>query len=116
MVNVHKDTPKKNRLIGAIQFADSLPTRHFRSDIFKQFGFGKSAGWRALREEHSDHRTFNHAFEETRGRPKALSDDNLAVLERFIESEGFITRTTPWEAMPAAAGLDLDPPPSKWTI
>lgn len=110
------DTPKKNRLIGAVQFADSLPQRHFRSDIFRKFDFKKSAGWRALREAHPDHRSFNNAFEETRGRPKALSDDDLAVLEKFIESEGFDARTTPWEAMPAAAGLDLDPPPSRKTI
>lgn len=74
------DTPKKNQLIGAVKFADSLPTRHFRSDIFKQFGFGKTAGWKALREAHPDHRTFTNAFQETRGRPRALSDDNLAVV------------------------------------
>lgn len=93
-----------------------MPQRYFRSDIFKQFGFRKIAGWRALREAHPDHRTFSNAFEETRGRLKALSDEDFAIFEKFLESEGFDGRTTPWAAMPAAAGLDLDSEPSGRTI
>ncbi|KAH8763803.1 hypothetical protein F5883DRAFT_422638, partial [Diaporthe sp. PMI_573] len=112
----HNDTPKKNRLIGAIEYAESLRQPYFKSDILKQFGFSHNAGWKALREGHSNttHRTF--AFRETRGRKKLLSDEALIVLERFIESEGFDSRTTPWAAMPAAAGLNLDPSPSGLTI
>ncbi|POS68785.1 hypothetical protein DHEL01_v212822 [Diaporthe helianthi] len=53
---------------------------------------------------------------ESQGRPKALTNDDLAILERFIDLEGFDARVTPLAAMPAAAGLDLDPPPSGRTI
>lgn len=112
------DMPKKNQLVGAIKFADTLHDHHFRSDIFRQFKFSQRSGWRTLREAESNpsHRKHHNAFEEARGRKKLLSDEDLAVLERFIESEGFDARTMPWEAMPAAAGLDCDPQPSKWTV
>lgn len=112
MVVIHNDTPKKNRLIGAVQYANTLQGQHFRSNIFQQFDFKKSTGWKTLREEHPNHRTFNNAFKETRGRKKALSNANLAILERFIESKGYDARTTPWAAMPAAASLDLNSAPS----
>lgn len=107
------DSARKDQLIGAIQFAESLPERHCKSDIFKQFGFSNSAGWKVLREKNTN-RTIKG--KETRGRKKALSDEALATLERFIETEGFDARAMKWEAMPAAAGLDLDHSPSGTTI
>ncbi|KAK3950962.1 hypothetical protein QBC32DRAFT_371544 [Pseudoneurospora amorphoporcata] len=57
-----------------------------------------------------DGRTFHNAsnFKETRGRKKKLTPKALAILERFLESNGFDGRTIPWEGLPRAAGLDIE--------
>ncbi|KAF3769371.1 hypothetical protein M406DRAFT_65645 [Cryphonectria parasitica EP155] len=102
-------TPKKNKLQGACEFNDAHGIPYFKSDAFRHFGFSKSSGWAALREpEQRNGRTFHSTYSETRGRRRLIDNQRLAQLERFLESDGFDARITSWEAMPAAAGLDIE--------
>jgi transposase len=102
-------TPKKAKIQGAVEFLEAKKIPHFKSDIFKQFGVSYPTGWRYLREPDSyGSRTYHSAFPDRRGRKSKISDQDLATIERFIESNGFDGRTIPYAALPAAAGLDLD--------
>lgn len=76
--------------------------------LFEKYGVSKTQGWAILREnlDETDLRTSRNApgYKETRGRKPLLSSADISKLERWIESNG---RTIPWEAIPAAAGLDI---------
>lgn len=100
---------QKHRLVGACEFAEKLGLKGYHNEAFRMFGFGKSSGWAALRDpdDETGGASSHTPYDETRGRKKLLSSEDLAKLESLIESEGFDGRTTPWAAMPAAAGLDI---------
>ncbi|KAL2136146.1 hypothetical protein VTI74DRAFT_5199 [Chaetomium olivicolor] len=105
----HYSTPKKAGIRGTIEYLESRRIPHFKSDVFRFFGASYHSGWRALAEpEEKSDRTFHSAFADTRGRKKKISDEELAVIKRFIDSNGFDGRTVPWAALLAAAGLDID--------
>ncbi|CAN8105223.1 unnamed protein product [Discula destructiva] len=98
---------KKDRLLGALEYLDAKQIPHFKVDVFHHFGFGKTSGWKVIRDARRDQRRSPQRLVETRGRHRLLTPDRLAAIERLIETEGFDTLATPWAAMPAAAGLDV---------
>ena len=105
----HHMTPKKARVRGTIDYLEANGIPHFKSRVFQFHGVGKNAGWKILREDkHQDSRTHHSVGPDRRGRPKKLSTHDLAVIERFIDNNGFDGRTVPWAGLPAAAGLDID--------
>ncbi len=85
----HFITPKKARIQGACDFLDAKGIEYSHMDVFRfQHGAGKSAGWKALREPRIlDGRSFHSSHAKTRRRKKKLSREDLATIERFIESE-----------------------------
>lgn len=102
-------TPKKARIQGACDFLDAKGIPYYKNDVFRFHNASKTAGYRALREPREyDGRTFHSTFSETRGRKRKLSDQDLATIERFLESNGFDGRSIPWDSLPAAAGLDIE--------
>ncbi|KAK3306050.1 uncharacterized protein B0T15DRAFT_217152 [Chaetomium strumarium] len=105
----HHTTPTKAKIQGAVEFLEAKKIPHFESDVIKQFGVSYPTGWRYLREPDSyGSRTYHSAFSDRRGRKSKISDQDLATIERFLESNGFDGRTVPYASLPAAAGLDLD--------
>ncbi|KAH8799419.1 hypothetical protein F5884DRAFT_811921 [Xylogone sp. PMI_703] len=109
MASQHYMTPKKARIQGTCDFLDAKGIEYSHMDVFRFHGAEKSSGWKALREPREyDSRTFHSTFAETRGRKRKLTNDDLIVIESFIENNGFDGRTVPWAGLPAAAGLDID--------
>jgi len=105
----HHSTPKKARVQGTCDFLDAKGIKYSHNEIFRFHGVSKRTGWRHLAAPRGhDSRTYHSTFPDRRGRKKKLSPENLAIIERFIDENGFDGRTTPWAGVPAAAGLDLD--------
>jgi len=107
----HYSTPKRARIRGTIDYLEANGIHHFKSRVFRFHGASVRSGWRAIAKDDADYdadRTYHSTCVEARGRKKKLSNEDLAVIERFIESEGFDARTIQWGALLAAAGLDID--------
>ncbi len=93
---LHYSTPKKIRIRGTIAFLEAHGIPHFKNDVFRFHGASRRAGWRALAESGDlDARTFHSTYLETRGRKKKLSNEDLAVIEQFIDNNGFDGCTIP---------------------
>jgi len=105
-------TPKKTRIIAICDYLAQEGHTGFHSKVFRRCGVSTRTGWRLLKQAREDPglepRTFHSNFRETRGRPKKISDDDLAKLEALIASEGQDARVLQWKDLPAAAGLDLN--------
>lgn len=109
MAGSSASTPKKAKIQGVCDFLDHKAIPYSHNDVFKWAGVSKTTGWRILKEDRRlNARTFHSNFQETRGRKLKLSDDDVRVMERFIEENGFDSRSLRWEELPAAAGLNLD--------
>ena len=100
-VHYHHTTPTKARVKGTIEYLEAQGIPHSKSEVFQFHGVGKNAGWKILRQ---DDRTHHSIFPD---RKKKLSNEDLAVIERFIDNNGLDGRTIPWAGLPTAAGLDI---------
>lgn len=106
----HLDTPEKARIRASLLY------RHddeYKTDIFREFNISRSTGHRILREpEERQCRTFHNikGCQETRGRPKKLSDDDVQKLVQYIRTNSWKPdgRKPGYAALPAAAGLDVE--------
>lgn len=91
----HHMTPKKAKVKGTIEYLERYGIPHFKS-VFQLHGVGHNSGWKILRQdEREDNRTHHSICLDCRGRKKKLSNDDLAVLERFIDTNGSDGRTVP---------------------
>ncbi|KAK3291257.1 uncharacterized protein B0H64DRAFT_436110 [Chaetomium fimeti] len=112
----HNSTPRRSRVQGTVDFLRS--TGHLgrgrlftKAAVFQHHGVSHATGHRILREfENStlEPRTFHSNYVETRGRKKKLDHEALIQIERCIDEGGFDGCTLPWEAIPSAAGLDIE--------
>jgi hypothetical protein len=113
----HHSTPKKGGLKATRGFLQAKRIEHFKTDLFQHFKVGCTQGYKILNESDKyGERTFYSSFKETRGRKKTIDSEALTIIERFLENNRFNGRTVPYAALPAAAGLDIDPLPSARTI
>ncbi len=89
----------------AVQHSEYLKARYgqtyTKADIFRSLGVSSTRGWAIIRDYE---RTFhNNPFtDETRGRKKKLSDEDIDTLERFLwkmgwKEELFHTRRFLWK-------------------
>lgn len=105
----HHDTPKRARVKGAVAYAQRIQDVHgipinYR-DIFRTCQVSKTRGYQILKEVD---RTFHNACEETRGRKKLLSQEDLDKIEELLWSEGFEARRLTYTQLVAAAGIDKE--------
>jgi hypothetical protein len=83
----HHDTPKKSRVKGAYIFAE-MQRIHYghqysKRDIFKAAGVSEGSGYAILQD--FDRRFHNNPFvNETRGRKKLLTDEDLDKVEHML--------------------------------
>ncbi len=110
----HHSTPKKSRVAGTVDFlrhhgllgTSQLTTKE---QVFRFHQVSHTQGYQILSQpQHLKARTFHSNYLETRGRKKKLDHEALIQIERCLDEGGFDSRTLPWEAIPAAAGLDID--------
>jgi hypothetical protein len=89
-------TPKKARVKGTVDFLEANGIPHFKSRVFQFYGVGKNSSWNILRQNDlEDSRTHHSVMPDRRGRKKKISDNDLSILERFIDDNGFDGRTIP---------------------
>jgi len=106
----HYSTLKRVRIQATIDFLEAKGIPHHKNDVFKFWVASRRSGWRALAEPRElDGHIHSHSSRlDPRGRPKKLSTEDLAIIERFIDTNGLDGRTVPWAGLPAAAGLDVE--------
>ncbi|KAI0554540.1 hypothetical protein F4679DRAFT_299984 [Xylaria curta] len=105
----HTDPAKKIALRTLFKFRDDFNLPVSNTEIFKYTGFASATGYRVLKDT-SDHRFHENPFcDETRGRPRALTEANIDQIVAFLERE---VRSLPWADLCGAAGLEF-PNPSK---
>ncbi len=108
---LHHKTPTKSRVQGAVQHSEYLKARYgqtyTKADIFRSLGVSSTRGWAIIRDYE---RTFhNNPFtDETRGRKKKLSDEDIDTLERFLWQNGVEGRTLPYQALLMEAGIEAE--------
>ncbi|KAL0469508.1 hypothetical protein QR685DRAFT_588997 [Neurospora intermedia] len=100
-------THKKTGIIMAIKLKD--PLHYFNNDIFRKFNISKNIGYRIIRnaDTHGGERTFHSTYPETKGRPKKLTEEYIAILVTFIEKNGFDSKTIPYEGLLNAASIKV---------
>lgn len=112
MGNGHHHTPKKSKVLGTISFLEKEKIPHFKSRVFHHFGVSPRRGWEIVRQERNrrdlqddpDH----PALEETRGRKRILTPDNLNAMEKLIWKYGFEARALTWQALAYEAGIAVE--------
>ncbi|KAI0146876.1 hypothetical protein GGR57DRAFT_285277 [Xylariaceae sp. FL1272] len=93
------DAATRAALKAVKRFCADEKVPHTNHQIFRHFGVTARTGYRILKEaERTEPR------EETRGRPKALSDEQIDHLDRFL-GEGFEPKMMPWKELCDAAGI-----------
>ncbi|KAL7789686.1 hypothetical protein V8C43DRAFT_286125 [Trichoderma afarasin] len=104
----HIDTPRKARVKGAVAYAQLQKQRYgidfSYQDIFQICQVSKTRGYEILKS--SSDRTFHNEFEETRGRKKLLTDEDIDKLKKLIWSDDFEARQLTWPQLLPAAGID----------
>ncbi|KAK4096906.1 hypothetical protein N658DRAFT_501080 [Parathielavia hyrcaniae] len=113
----YHSTPKKCRVQRTIDFLRSTGQLgqgklFTKEQVFRFHRVGHTTSHQILRNANAnpslDPRAFHSNYVDTRGRKKKLNREALIQIERCIEQGGFDSRTLPWEAIPSAAGLDID--------
>ncbi|KAI3321616.1 hypothetical protein HD806DRAFT_503051 [Xylariaceae sp. AK1471] len=84
----HADTPKKAQLKAIKRFCEAEGIEHTNRQIFDHCGVKKRTGYYILND--SERRFHNNPFtDETRGRKRLFSEDQLDQLEAFFWNNGF---------------------------
>jgi len=107
----HHKTPKKARVQGAYNFALHQKRVYgvpfFKADIFRANDVSHCRGYKIL---DNYQRTFhNNPFvDETRGRKKIFSDEDVDKMEKVIWDHGIEGRMLSYQALLMEAGVDKD--------
>ncbi|KAK4240768.1 hypothetical protein C8A03DRAFT_31159, partial [Achaetomium macrosporum] len=93
MGNGHHHTPKKAKVIGTISFLEKEKIPHFKSRVFRHFGVSQRQGWEIVRQQRNRRNLKDDPdypdLEETRGRKRILTPDDLRAMEKLIWEYGF---------------------------
>ena len=107
----HHKTPKKAKVQGMYQFAlaqqDRFGTPFFKSDIFRIAGVSKTRGNAILKDYP---RTFkNNPFvDETRGRKRILTEEDVDKMEKVIWDHGIEGRMLSYHGLLQEAGVEKE--------
>ncbi|KAJ3551540.1 hypothetical protein NPX13_g11337 [Xylaria arbuscula] len=100
------DEKKAAELMAIRKFRDDKELPFSNEDLFKYVGVSRTVGYRIFKGKHRRFQT-NPDFEETRGRPRALTDDQVNHLVTFLQTEGWEGRSMPWSRLCEAARLEF---------
>lgn len=95
----------KNLVRGCISYleAEGLPVN--KSSIFRHFGVSRSQGYAALSLASSKRN--DPDWEETRGRPSKISQDDQQKMEEVLWSENFEDKPLNWTSLAEHAGISM---------
>ena len=112
--NPHHDTPTKSRLRAAYRERKRhVFTTPYDSNnsLFQDYGIARSSAYRIIASEslNPSDRTFHNqpGIQETRGRPKKITDDDLSRMDAIIQSCDVQGRAMTWETLGYEARLDV---------
>ena len=107
----HHRTPKKAKVQGMYEFALVQQRRYgtpfFKSDIFRIAGVSQTRGNKILKDYP---RTFhNNPFvDETRGRKRILTEEDVDKMEKVIWDHGIEGRMLSYHGLLQEAGIDKE--------
>jgi hypothetical protein len=112
----HHLTSPKSQVEGTVNFLHSTGQLgqgglFTKAQVFCHHNVSHPTGYRILGEAQTtalEPRTFHSNYLESRGRKKKLDQQALIQIEMCVDEGGFNGRTLPWEATPAAAGLNIE--------
>lgn len=102
----HGDTPKKAMVRGTISYLESQGLPVNKSAIFKHFGLSRSQGYAALSVAASKRN--DPEWEETRGRPNKISEDDQQKMERIMWDNRYENMNLNWSGLAEEAGVKLE--------
>lgn len=102
----HGDTPKRAMVRGVISYleAQGLPVN--KSAIFRHFGLSRSQGYAALSIPASKRN--DPEWEETRGRPSKISDDDQNKMELILWDPKYEHVNLNWSGLAKEAGCETN--------
>ncbi len=107
----HHNTPTKARVKGAVEFAEFQKARYgrpyYKADIFRAMGVSSTRGYAILKGDDRTHHN-NPFADETRGRKKKLSDDDVDKLEDSLWKSGMEGRSLLYRGLLTEAGVDAE--------
>lgn len=102
----HGDTPKRAMVRGTISYLESQGLPVNKSAIFRHFDLSRSQGYAALSIPASKRN--DPEWEETRGRPSKVSDENQARMERILWDPAYESINLNWSGLAKEAGIEMD--------
>ncbi|KPM39516.1 hypothetical protein AK830_g7046 [Neonectria ditissima] len=102
----HGDTPKKAMVRGTISYLESQGLPVNKSAIFRHFDLSRSQGYAAL-NIHGSKRN-DPEWEETRGRPSKISDDDQLKMESILWDARYEDANLNWAGLAKEAGVQME--------
>ncbi|KAH6995961.1 hypothetical protein BKA56DRAFT_609247 [Ilyonectria sp. MPI-CAGE-AT-0026] len=102
----HGDTPKKAMVRGTISYLESQGLPVNKSAIFRHFDLSRSQGYAALNIPASKRN--DPEWEETRGRPSKISEDDQQKMENILWDERYETANLNWSGLAKEAGVQME--------
>ncbi|KAH6881058.1 hypothetical protein B0T10DRAFT_540156 [Thelonectria olida] len=104
----HHNTPKKAKVRGAFEFMRAKGIPFYKTDLFSLFQVSYRSGNGILAAHSSRRRHNDPTVQETRDRPKKLSEADLNAIEALCEDEGFEAKRLPWPSLALEARVETD--------
>lgn len=102
----HGDTPKKAMVRGTISYLESQGLPVNKTAIFRHFELSRSQGYAALAAPASKRN--DPEWEETRGRPTKVSDEDQQRMESILWNEAYEDIYLNWTELAKHAGLAIN--------
>ena len=102
----HGDTPKRAMVRGTISYLESQGLPVNKSAIFRHFGLSRSQGYASLSIPASKRN--DPEWEETRGRPSKISDQDQAAMEAVLWDERYEGMNLNWAGLAREAGVETE--------
>lgn len=102
----HGDTPKKAMVRGTISYLESQGLPVNKTAIFRHFKLTRSQGYAALAAPANKRN--DPEWEETRGRPTKVSNDDQQRMERILWNPAYEDMHLNWAELAKHAGLQIE--------
>jgi hypothetical protein len=99
--------PTKAKIQGTIEYLEAQKIPHSKPDVFSHFGVRKRSGWAILANEHPRRRHNDLLRKETRGKPSKIPNQDIAKMDRILQSYGMDGRVLTWAQLGYEAGLEV---------
>ena len=103
--NCQKNTPITARVQGAIGFLEKKEIKGVNENAFRENGVSHATGYRILKSSNPRKLKNDPTRNETRGRKKVITPEQIRRMEIILENEGLEGRGLTWEQLGMEAGI-----------